>query len=238
MQQRFLQALVGILVLHILAHQPDGDFVARILHALQHGGPARKVARRRVDLQQAQDDIVHAFGGERDRHFVDRFHVARGDHRFQVHVAEQRDLFLHLLRNEALRAAEQDIRLDTDGAQFLHAVLRGLGLQFLRGGDPRHQRHVHEQAVAAPLFVAHLADGFQERQRFDIAHGAADFGDHHVHVRRHLLHGGLDFVGDVRNHLHGLAQIVAAPLARDDLLVDAAGGQVVALRELACVKRS
>ena len=47
-----------------------------------------------------------------------------------------------------------------------------------------------------------------------------------------LLHGGLDLVGDVRNHLHGLAQIVAAALARDDLLVDAAGGQVVALREL------
>ena len=37
-------------------------------------------------------------------------------------------------------------------------------------------------AVAAPLFVAHLADGFQKRQRFDIAHRAADLDDHHVHV--------------------------------------------------------
>ena len=50
--------------------------------------------------------------------------------------------------------------------------------------------------------------------------------------RRHFAHGGLDLVGYVRNHLHGLPQIVAAPLARDDLFVDAAGSQVVRLREL------
>ena len=47
-----------------------------------------------------------------------------------------------------------------------------------------------------------------------------------------LAHGGLDLVGDVRNHLHRLAEIIAAALARDDLLVDAAGGQIVGLRQL------
>ena len=39
-------------------------------------------------------------------------------------------------------------------------------------------------AVVAAHFVAHLADGFEERQRFDIAHRAADLDDHHVHVGR------------------------------------------------------
>jgi hypothetical protein len=33
----------------------------------------------------------------------------------------------------------------------------------------------------------------------------------------------------VRNHLHGGAEIVAAPLLGDDVLVDAAGGDVVGL---------
>src|SRR6185312_4014878 len=33
------------------------------------------------------------------------------------------------------------------------------------------------------------------------------------------------------NHLHGLAEIIAAPLALDDLLVDAAARQVVIARE-------
>ena len=114
----------------------------------------------------------------------------------------------------------------------LTRVLRRLGFQFLRGGDPGDQGHVHEQAVVAAYFVAHLADGFEERQRFDVADGAADFGDHDVHVARPtFLHGGLDLVGDVRDHLHGLAQIIAAALARDDLFVDASAGEVVGLRE-------
>ena len=67
--------------------------------------------------------------------------------------------------------------------------------------------------LSAAQLLPHLADGFQERQRFDVAHRAADLDDHHVHVRRDtFLIAGLDLVGDVRNHLHGLAQIIAAPL--------------------------
>ncbi len=41
----------------------------------------------------------------------------------------------------------------------------------------------------------------------------------------------LDFVGDVRNHLHGLAEIIAAPFLQDDVLVDLAAGEVVVPRE-------
>ena len=86
---------------------------------------------------------------------------------------------------------------------------------------------MHEGAIVAALFVAHLADGFQKRQRLDVADRAADLHDHHIHVGRHFTHGGFDLVGDVRDHLHGLAQIIAAPLAGDDLLVDAARGEVI-----------
>ena len=167
-----------------------------------------------------------------ERHFVDRT-----PRRCAVITASgstsQKSAILSFMSvgQETLGAAQQDIRLDTDGAQFLHAVLRGFGLQFLRGVDPRHQRHVHEDAVLAPHFMTHLADGFEKRQRFDIAHRAADFADHHIHFARELLHRRLDFVGDVRNHLHGLAEIIAAPLALDDLFVDAPAGQVVGARE-------
>ena len=38
---------------------------------------------------------------------------------------------------------------------------------------------------------------------------------------------GLDLIGDVRNHLHGLAQIIAAPFLGRDGFVDSAGGPVV-----------
>ena len=44
-QQRFFQALVGILVLDVLADQRDVHLVARILHAVEHGGPVFEIAR-------------------------------------------------------------------------------------------------------------------------------------------------------------------------------------------------
>src|ERR1017187_9476094 len=150
-QQRLLQALVGILIFHVLAHEADGHLVLRVFQAVQHGGPAGQVARAGVQPQQPQGDFVHSLRRERDGHFVHRFDVARRDHRPQVHVAEERDLLLHLLRDKPLRAAQQDIRLNANGAQFLDAVLGGLGFHLLRRGDPRHQRHVYEQAVFAAL---------------------------------------------------------------------------------------
>jgi hypothetical protein len=61
------------------------------------------------------------------------------------------------------------------------------------------------------VLVPHLPDRLQERQRFDVAHRAADLDDDDVGLLGHAP-GGLDFVGHVRNHLDGLAQVVAAPL--------------------------
>ena len=106
-------------------------------------------------------------------------------------------------------------------------MLRGLGLELLRGGDPRNQGDVDEAGVVAPHLLAHLPDGFEKGQGLDIAHGAADLHDRHIAIRADLLRCGLDLVGHVRNHLHGLAEVVAAPLACDDALVDTAGGEVV-----------
>jgi len=72
--------------------------------------------------------------------------------------------------------------------------------------------------------VAHLADGFETHiDSMSPPPPCRNFHNHHVHILRHAFHGRLDFVGDVGNHLHGLAEIIAAPLAGDDLLVDAPG---------------
>ncbi len=89
-----------------------------------------------------------------------------------------------------------------------------------------------KDGVLAAQFLAHLADGLEEGQRLDVAHRAADLDDGHVGaVGRDLAHGVLDLVGDVGNDLDGLAQVVAAALLQDDLLVDAARGQVVVARK-------
>ena len=87
--------------------------------------------------------------------------------------------------------------------------------------------------------MTHLPRGFQEGLRFDIADGAADFGDDHVGlvaVRVRVAHSddaGFDFVGDVRDDLDGLAEEFAATLLGDDRGIDLAGGDIAAGGEVA-----
>ena len=82
-----------------------------------------------------------------------------------------------------------------------------------------------------PDFLAHLPDGFQKWQRFDIADGSADFHDRDVDVLGNAMNRGFDFVRDVRNDLNGLAEIIAAPFLLNNGFVNAAGGQVVFARQ-------
>ncbi len=77
--------------------------------------------------------------------------------------------------------------------------------------------------------VAELADRFHEGHGLDVAHRAADLADDEIIVVIAFGDEGLDLVRDVRNDLHGGAEIVAAPFLVDDVLVDAAGGDVVGL---------
>src|SRR5687767_3294540 len=130
-----------------------------------------------------------------------------------------------------LATAYQHIGLDTDSSQFLYRVLRRLCLQLLRGGDEWDQSHVNEISIFAAKLVAQLTDGFEKRQRFDVAHGATDLDDCHVHAGGNLAGRGLNLIRNVRNHLDGLAEIVTPPLSSDDLLIQPARCQIVGLRQ-------
>ena len=77
----------------------------------------------------------------------------------------------------AVGAAEQDVGLDAEAGELLHAVLRRLGLHLAGGGDERHQREVDVEDVLAAAVPAELADGFEERQALDVADRAADLAD-------------------------------------------------------------
>ena len=79
-----------------------------------------------------------------------------------------------------------------------------------------------------------MAHGLQEGQGFDIAHRAAHLANRHFYrIRRAHACAALDkflnLVGDMRNHLHGFAQVVAPALFFQHALVDAPGGEVVGL---------
>src|SRR3546814_3765063 len=70
----------------------------------------------------------------------------------------------------------------------------------------------------APQLVAKGADRLDEGQRFDVADRPADLAQHEIEIVGVGLRERLDRVGDVRDHLHRRAQIVAAPLLGDDAL--------------------
>ena len=108
-----------------------------------------------------------------------------------------------------------------------------VGLVFSSPADGIYGTSVRCTNIAPlrPELVAELADRFQERQAFDVADGAADFDQGEIDRALPIVEvagdGVLDGVGDVRNDLHGGAEIVAAALAGDHVGIDAPGGGVV-----------
>ena len=142
---------------------------------------------------------------QREWHLVDRADVLRGHHRVLLDVAEVSDLRLHLGIERTVGTAEQDVGLDAEPGQFLHAVLRGLGLRFTRGRDVRDERQVQVEDVLAAAVPAELADRLQERQALDVADGTADLADRDVVAFGAGEDAALDLVGDVRDHLDGSA---------------------------------
>ncbi len=84
--------------------------------------------------------------------------------------------------NVAVGAADDHIRLNADGAQFAHALLRRFGFEFAGAADCRQQGDVDEEAILAADFTTHLADGFEKGLALDIADGAADFDDDDIGI--------------------------------------------------------
>ena len=160
-------------------------------------------------------------------HRIDIVDVARLDDGALAHIAEQAKLAPFFLGNRPVGAAEQDIRLDADRAQFLDRMLGRFGLQFAGTRDERQQRQMNIDGVIARQIVPDLADRLEERQALDVADGAADFAQDEIILVIAVEDEILDRVGDVRDHLDGGAEIVAAPLLGENVLVDAAGGDVV-----------
>ena len=112
-------------------------------------------------------------------------------------------------------------------------MLGRLGLQLAGSCQIGHLGEVDAEGVLAQLPLQ-LTDAFQIGEGLDIAHRTADFSDDKVKfiLVAQQLDVALDFVGDVRNDLDGLAQVVTPALLVDDTLVDASGCDVVCLGRL------
>src|SRR5690606_24005662 len=235
--QRFGQRLVRFGEVDVLAHHADRERVLRVLERVDQVVPHGQVGRRRGQAQGLADDVVHALLVQHGRNLVDGVGVPHRDDGVQRHVGEHRDLGALVVGDGTVGPAQQQVGIDADLAQLLHRMLGGLGLEFARRCDEGHQGQVHEGGVVAAQAQAHLAGGFQEGQRFDVADGAADFDNGHIGgaVPGRIGAAGdevLDFIGDVGNDLHGLAKVVAPAFLAQHRFVDLAGGEIVHLAHL------
>ena len=192
--------------------------------------PLAQVRGWHIEAQLVDDDVVEALVVQQHRDLVDVVCVDAGDDRTLLDVREQRDLAALLGRDRVHAAAQQDVGLDADRAQLLHRVLRRLGLYLAGTRDVGHQRQVHVQHVVAPELDAELANGFQERQRFDVTDRTTDLDHADVRIARAHPDAMLDLVGDVRDDLHRGAEIVAASFLRDDALVNAPSREIAVPR--------
>ena len=230
--ERLRDRLVRIHEIRVLPHHADPHpAVRRVLDPVHHRLPVVEVRRRRVEPELLADAVVHLLRAIGEREFVDRGHVARLDDPVHVDVAEAGDLLLDPVVEVVLRTAHEQVGLDSDAQEFPHRVLRRLRLQFAGRVDPGDEREVDEKGVLAAHILPELPDRFQERERLDVANGSADLRDHDVVIRRQAPCRRLDLVRHVRDDLDRDAEEVAAPLLRDDVLVDAARRDVVRLRE-------
>src|ERR1700692_850275 len=80
--------------------------------------------------------------------------------------------------------------------------------------------------IPSAHFERELADGFEKWKRLDVADSAADLDDDDVDPLADFTDALLDLVRDVRDDLHGLAEVIAAPLLLDYFQVDTPGGEV------------
>ena len=233
-RERFIDALIGILKLNVLAHHSNADAFLRIDDAFDEFSPIAHVRLAGLEIQDPADVFIEPFGLQVEGRFVDGIlDITCFDDRFDRDVAIERQFLPNFRVDRHLGAAKDHLRLQADLPQLGDALLSRLGLEFAGGLDERNQCHVHDEHVADPSLELKLSNGLQKRQSFNVTGGSADFRDEDIGFGGCLDRADpiLDFIGDVRNYLDGLAEIITTALVRENGLVDLATGDVVGPRE-------
>src|SRR6266581_6304625 len=225
--ERLVQRFVGIGEIDVLADHGDGDLVLWMLERLDQLFPRLELGGLGDDTELVTDDLVEHLLVQHPGNPVDRIHVPDRNHGICLDIGKQRDLFLFVLGDRPVGAAQERIGLDADSAQLLHRVLSRLGLDLPRALDIRHERQVDVAGVVRAELKAHLPHRLEKGQRLDVTDRASDLDDRHFRFAGAACDERLDLIGDMRDHLYGAAEVVAAALFSYHRIVDMAGGEGV-----------
>ena len=122
----------------------------------------------------AQNLGIQALGMILQRHCIDTGSIERGDYGLFAHVTEQRDLGAFIFRQRILAAAQQNVGLNPQAGQLADRMLGWLGFEFAGSLDVGHQRYMNRAGPLAAQLVAELAERFDKREAFDVAHCPAN----------------------------------------------------------------
>lgn len=232
MDQRLVDGFVGVLELGVFSCYGDGDTVLGMQDALDEFFPVFQGGRWGV----AESDFVHYEAVDFIATKVERalvngvIAIAEGDDIFLIDVAEHRDLAAVVFIEVVLGAADDDVGLDANFAEFGDGLLSRLGFDLAGGFEERKQCDVDEADIFFADFERKLAECFEKKETFHVADGAANFRDQHVDIGvvvGDLVDARFDFIGNVRDELHGLAEVVATAFFFDDGVKNLTRGEIV-----------
>ena len=144
MIQRFVQRLVGINQIHVLAHHTDAHQTLSLTEfAAHHVLPLRQIGRGLRNAEALQNEVVEATLFQMARNLIDGVCIHQRNHRPLLYVGEQRNFAPRALVDLDGTATEQHLWLQTDRAQLLNRVLGRLGLDLARRRNEGNQCEMH-----------------------------------------------------------------------------------------------
>ena len=232
---------VGIAQTGVLSNQCDLNGVLEAIQCEGHIRPLLHVGilhfHLSFQLELAGYDMMNVLLKEKERNVVDVANIVNTDNIGRGNVAEVANLAAGGLLQALSGAAEDDLGRKTEGPQVANTMLGGLGLLLL--GQDGDQTHKHEAEVVVSDAELELPEGLEEDAGLDVTDGAADLDEANVGGLTRIIDGNvsdaldpvLNLVGDVRDNLDGLAEVVSLALLGNDLAVNLTGGDVVVGRQ-------
>jgi len=125
----FAHAEIGVVQLHILAHERHPYLRLGALNFLHQALPGAPIGLAAGLQAKAFEDVIgHAKVFEHQRHFVEHIGCHQRDDCFTLHIAEQGHLLAQAVLHRLVGAGDDHVGRDTDAAQLGHGMLSGLGL--------------------------------------------------------------------------------------------------------------
>src|SRR5210317_873457 len=212
MRQSLGKRLVALGQINIFTNNRNCRHACRLLNARNDSLPTAQVRLLGPDIERFNNSFVQTLFMKGQWNFIDCPHVSSRNDSIFADITEQGDLTLHITRQFTVTTTEQDIRLDSDLAQLLDAVLSRLGFQLAGSRNIGNQSQVNIDDILRAKIGAELANGLQERQGFDITNGTANLNKRKIDAFGIFQDLALDLISDMGDDLNRTTQIIATAL--------------------------